>query len=86
MIETNTLLLTFNMINVPKSLKIFYRVIPVDVNVPNPLRCFNCRRFAHHENNCPEDLGSVCEKCGVGNYDHLASKCKKKTCEMCQLR
>ena len=75
-IETNTLLLTFNMINVPKSLKIFYRVIPVDVYVPNPLRCFNCQRFAHHENNCPEDLGSVCEKCGVGNYDHLASKCK----------
>ena len=75
-IETNTLLLTFNMINVPKSLKIFYRVIPVDVYVPNPLRCFKCQRFAHHENNCPEDLGSVCEKCGVGNYDHLASKCK----------
>ena len=64
------------MINVPKSLKIFYRVIPGDVYVPNPLRCFNCQRFAHHENNCPVNLGSVCEKCGVGNYDHPAIKCK----------
>ena len=30
-IETNTLLLTFNSITVPKSLKIFYRIVPVDV-------------------------------------------------------
>ena len=30
-VETNTLLLTFNRVNVPKSLKIFYRVVPVDV-------------------------------------------------------
>ena len=39
-VETNTLLLTFDRVNVPKSLKIFYRVVPVDVYVPNPLRCF----------------------------------------------
>ena len=37
-VETNTLLLTFERVNVPKSLKIFYRVVPVDVYVPNPLR------------------------------------------------
>ena len=30
-VETNTLLLTFNRVNVPKSLKNFYRVVPVDV-------------------------------------------------------
>ena len=75
-IETNTLLLTFNMINVPKNLKIFYRIIPVDIYIPNPLRCFNCQKFSHNENNCPEDIGSVCKNCGVGHYDHLASKCK----------
>ena len=38
--ETNTLLLTCNRVNVPKSLKIFYRVVLVDVYIPNPLRCF----------------------------------------------
>ena len=62
-IETNTLLLTFNMITVPKNLRIFYRFVPVDVYIPNPLRCFNCQRFGHHELNCPEDIGSVCEHC-----------------------
>ena len=39
-IETNTLLFTFNMITVPKNLRIFYRFVPVDVYIPNPLRCF----------------------------------------------
>ena len=85
-IETNTLLLTFNRITVPKSLRIFYRFIPVDIYIPNPLRCFNCQKFNHHENNCPEDLGSVCENCGTGNYDHLTSKCKNQTkCVNCGL-
>ena len=77
-VETNTLLLTFNTINVPKSLKIFYRVVPVDIYVPNPLRCFNCQRFGHHENNCPVDLGSVCANCGAGGHDHHTSACKNK--------
>ena len=40
-INTNTLLLTFNSVTTPKSLKIFYQIIPVELYVPNPLRCFN---------------------------------------------
>ena len=77
-VETNTLLLTFNTVDVPKSLKIFYRIVPVDMYVPNPLRCFNCQRFGHHESNCPVDIGSVCEKCGTGGHDHHTSSCKSK--------
>ena len=77
-VETNTLLLTFNTVNVPKSLKIFYHIVPVDVYVPNPLRCFNCQRFGHHESNCPVDIGSVCERCGTGGHDHHTSSCKNK--------
>ena len=74
-VETNTLLLTFNRVNVPKSLKIFYNVVPVDVYVPNRLRCFNCQRFGHYEYNCSEDPGSVRENCGE---DHT-SQCKNPT-------
>ena len=84
-IETNTLLLTFNTVNVPKSLKIFYRIVPVDLYVPNPLRCFNCQRFGHHKNNCPVDLGSVCANCGTGGHDHHTSACKNKPkCVNCE--
>ena len=79
LVETNTLLLTFDRVNVPKSLKIFYRVVPVDVYIPNPLRCFNCQRFGHHENNCTEDPGSVCENCGADGHAHQTSQCKNPT-------
>ncbi|MCG8070208.1 MAG: hypothetical protein JAY84_20385 [Candidatus Thiodiazotropha taylori] len=75
-IQTNTLLLTFNTVVAPKSLKIFYQIIPVELYVPNPLRCFNCQKFGHHENNCPVIPGSVCEKCGTGGDDHRTSQCK----------
>ena len=78
-VETNTLLWTFNRVNVPKSLKIFYRVVPVDVYVPNPLRCFNCQRFGHLENNCSEDPGSVCENCGADGHAHQTNQCKNPT-------
>ena len=37
LIETNTLLLTFNTTTLPKSLKHFYRIIPVEIYIPNPL-------------------------------------------------
>ena len=83
-VETNTLLLTFDRVNVPKSLRIFYRVVPVDVYVPNPLRCFNCQRFGHHENNCTEDPGSVCENCGADGHAHPTNQCKNPTkCAPC---
>ena len=51
LVNTNTLLLTFNTVVTPKTLKIFYEIIPVDLYVPNPLRCFNCQKFGHHESN-----------------------------------
>ena len=78
LIETNTLLLTFNSTSLPKSLKIFYRIIPVEVYIPNTLWCFNCQRFGHHENGCPELPGSVCEKCGMGDFDHHTNACKNE--------
>ena len=85
-IPTNTLLLTFNSVTVPKSLKIFYRVISVEIYVPNPLRCFNCQRFGHHESDCPVDYASVCDKCGTGGFDHIPSNCKNPVkCVNCGL-
>ena len=77
LVSTNTLLLTFNSVVPLKSPKIFYRIIPVEIYIPNPLRCFNCQRLGHHENNCPVDLGSICERCGMGGHDHHTSHCTK---------
>ena len=46
--------------------------------IPNPLRSSNCQRFGHHENGCPEPPGSVCEKCGMGDFDHPTHACKNQ--------
>ena len=54
-VNTNTILLTFNTVVRPKSLKIFFQIIPVELYVPNPLRCYNCQKFGHHEDKCPVD-------------------------------
>ena len=51
----------------------------MDLFVPNPLRCFNCQKFGHHEDKCPVDIGSVCERCGMGNHDHHTNHCKNPT-------
>ena len=77
-VNTNTLLLTFNSIVTPKTLKIFYQILPVELYVPNPLRCFNCQKLGHHESNCPADVGSVWERCGTSNHDHLTSQCQNQ--------
>ena len=56
-IQTNTLLLTFNRITVPKSLRIFYRFIPVDIYIPNPLRCLTARNLTTMKTTAQKILG-----------------------------
>ena len=43
--QTNTYVLTFNTPILPKKMK-------AEVYVPNPLRCYNCQFFGHHESRC----------------------------------
>ena len=40
--ETNTIVLTFNSAILPKSLKIGYLNVGVDLYIPNPLQCYSC--------------------------------------------
>ena len=51
-VKTNTLILTFNNPKRPDKLKIFFQLISVSPYIPNPLRCYWCQKFGHHENNC----------------------------------
>ena len=74
-VDTSTILLTFNSVVPPRTLKVFYRIVPVEMCVPGPLRCFSCQRFGHHEGSCPVDIGSVCERCGGGGGDHHTGQC-----------
>ena len=73
-IPTNTLVLTFSNPNLPKTIKIGYLVVKVNVYIPNPLRCYKCQKFGHHESRCKSDI-ERCEKCGDNADFHNEKYC-----------
>ena len=60
--DTNTFVFTFNTPVLPKTVKVAYFRVNVEVYVPNPLRCHNCQKYGHHEDRCSKD--PICSKCG----------------------
>ena len=59
---THTYVLTFNSPNLPTTVvKIGLMQVTVYVYIPNPLWCYNCQVFGHHENKCGRH--AVCCNC-----------------------
>ena len=69
-VRTNTIILTFQLPILPYSIKCGYLQVPVDPYIPNPLRCFKCQRFGHHQHNCGEDE-AFCFKHGDWNRNFV---------------
>ena len=68
--KTNTFIVTFNTPNLPSTIKAGYLSLRVDLYVPNPLRCFKCQRFGHHQDHCRAE--SACVQCGKQGHDGSA--------------
>lgn len=68
--------LTFDSTTLPACVKAGYLMIRVKPYIPNPLRCFKCQRFGHHQSNCKNS--EKCAKCG--EEAHLGSECTKPVC------
>ena len=82
-IQTNTYILTFSTSVLPTNIKIGYENVPVSVYVPNPLRCFRCQRFGHHETKCTSS--PVCAICAHEGPDHDSKICHEKPlCTNCK--
>ena len=75
--ETNTIVLTFNSAILPKSLKVGYLNVGVDLYIPNPLQCYSCYKYGHHERRCNK-AGSegLCRHCGEAACTHDSANCK----------
>ena len=79
--DTNTIVFTFNTPVLPPMIKIAFLGVNVEVYIPNPLRCFNCQQYGHHEDKCKNDL--ICTKRGEPAKHHT-SLCKNPTkCANC---
>ena len=70
-VNTNTYIVTFQLTTLPTKMKIGYLETIVKPYIPNPLRCFRCQRFGHHQNKCRKQ--EVCARC-LGT-DHDKSHC-----------
>lgn len=70
--DTNTFVLTFNKPTVPKVVKVGFLQVKVEVYIPNPLRCYKCQKYGHHEDRCSRD--KVCGRCG--DRSHQEADCR----------
>lgn len=60
--ETNIYIMTFNTPTTPKELKIGYNIEKMEQYIPNPLKCFKCQRYGHHQYRYT--CLPVCGRCG----------------------
>ena len=65
--DTNSIILKFNTAILPKTLKVGYLKVPVDIYIPNPLQCYKCFKFGHHERQCNAD--EHCKRCGANENE-----------------
>ena len=63
---SNTFVFIFNSPNIPIVIKLGFMQVKVYVYIPNPLRCYNCQVFGHHENKC----GRYTVFCNCGEPEH----------------
>lgn len=72
-VQTPTVLLTFDSPSCPERLQLDYITYTVKKHVPNPLMCFNCGIFGHPEGTCSNK--KRCLNCG--EHDHVGA-CDRK--------
>ena len=66
--------MTFNTSKIPAKIKVDYTMERVKQFVPNPLRCYKCQKYRHHEDACRER--KVCRKHGQKDPDHHINECE----------
>ncbi|MEW8544157.1 MAG: hypothetical protein AB2693_11540 [Candidatus Thiodiazotropha sp.] len=72
--DTNTFILTFNTSTLPKQVKVAFLRVDVDAYIPNPLRCYRCQVFGHHEDRCKKQ--TICANCGQPQHSADETDCK----------
>lgn len=67
LLDTNTIVLTFDKPTFPLQVRAGYLQLSVEPYIPAPLRCYKCQKFGHHRNSC---RGSDrCGRCAGEGHD-----------------
>jgi len=69
--KTAAVVLTFARSILHKSINAGFARIKVEPYIPNPLRCFTCQGFGHHQSTCKRN--KICARCG--QPDHGTDPC-----------
>ena len=78
---TNTFVFTFNSPVLPSVVKIGFMQVKVDVYIPNPLRCYQCQVFGHHENKCGKQ--AICVNCSMPEHCPVGQCQRPAKCVNC---
>ena len=74
--------MTFDQPKISRRIKVGYTMERVEQFIPNPLRCYNCQKYGHHEDNCRGR--QVYGRCGQQDHDHHSNNCNNlHKCENC---
>jgi len=77
--STNTFVVTFRLPTLPKHVIVGYMRVPVDLYIPNPLRCFKCQKFGHGSKACKGT--ETCASCGqTGHNGDCSNEVKCPNC------
>lgn len=68
--------MTFNSPKIPGKIKVGYTMERVEQFVPNPLRCYKCQKYGHHEDTCRGREVCVGGKCGQKDPDPHMNECE----------
>ena len=75
LVDTDSVILTFNCTNLPDRVKVGYLSVRVRLYIPDPVRCYKCQAFGHVSQRCREQ-----QRCAVcAESDHEAKDCKSTT-------
>ena len=81
-VNTNTYILSFNSPKPPPKLKIGYIIVKVYIYIPNPLWCYNCQKFGHHESRCTRR--KIYKNCGMDGSDNQEATHQWLKCVNCR--
>ena len=65
--NTGTIILTFDLCEIPSFVKIGWTTFEVRKYIPNPRQCYHCQKFNHSAKTCRAEEGK-CSRCGEAGH------------------